>query len=388
MWEVILEALKESAISLPFLLIIYFLMELLEHKKEVQFEKFVAKSKKTGPLWGAVIGCIPQCAFSAVMADLFSKRMITLGTLLAVFIATSDEAVVVLVSTPNKFLNVLALVGIKILIAIIVGFLVDLVVKNQVIKDDNIHHNDHYHHEHTHSHPKQVKSEENHCDAEVCEKQNSSDKMFNENHKTEDETICQQKNGQDNNVEKQVELSSQKMENVCPCGDCASCERCDKESKDCLECEHNKLHHKHELEENHNSKKEVLEIFLEALKHTAIIFAWILGANLVIGILVELIGLENLQHIMLSGTVFEPVILTLFGLIPNCGASVAIVNLYLNGVVGFGSCVGALCTGAGIGTIILFKNNKNIKQNLLILLFLYVIGVLSGLIINLIPLGL
>ncbi len=373
--KVILEALKESLISLPFLLVIYFLMELLEHKREVQFEKFVAKSKKTGPLWGAIIGCIPQCAFSAVMADLFSKRMITIGTLLAVFIATSDEAIVVLLSTPSKFVNVLALIAIKIVIALIVGFAVDLIVRNQEIKEDNIHHNSHYDHEHTHHH-----------------KHNHNEKQENVNVgtiKNNQEINQNVEKLEDNEVDKQVELSSNKMQNVCPCASCDHCETCEKEEKNCLECEHNKLHHKHELEEHsHNGKKEVLEIFLEALKHTLVIFAWILGANLLIGILVEVVGLENLKGVLLSGTILEPIILTLFGLIPNCGASVAIVNLYLNGIVSFGSCVGALCTGAGLGLIILFKNNKNIKQNLLITLFLYAIGVLSGFIINLIPLGL
>lgn len=381
MGEVVLEALKESLISLPFLLVIYFLMELLEHKKEVQFEKFVAKSKKTGPLWGAVIGCIPQCAFSAVMADLYSKKMITIGTLLAVFIATSDEAIVVLLSTPSKFLNVLALVAIKILIALIVGFIVDLIVKNQEIKEDDIHHNSHFVHEHTHEH--------NHSNNEQQKNENIA---TSENAKVLD-TIKQTNenvyNLEDKEIDSQVEISSSKMQNVCPCSNCEHCETCEKEEKECSECEHNKLHHKHELEEHsHNNKNEVLEIFLEALKHTLIIFAWILGANLLIGILVELVGLENLQHILLSGTIFEPIILTLFGLIPNCGASVAIINLYLNKIVSFGSCVGSLCAGAGLGLIILFKNNKNIKQNLLITLFLYAIGVISGFIINLIPLGL
>ena len=372
MLEVFLEALKESLISLPFLLVIYFIMELLEHKKEVQFEKFVAKSKKTGPLWGSLIGCIPQCAFSAVMADLFSKKMITLGTLLAVFIATSDEAVVVLISTPNKILNVLLLVAIKVVIAIIIGFIVDLIFKNQVIKEDNIHHNTHYHHEHTHKHN---------------EKCNSENVIANEKY---NDAYSDAKDFNNSQVDKQVELSSQKVQVNCPCCDENEiCEECSQEEISCEECEHNKLHHKHELETClHNEKKEILSIFLESLKHTGIIFAWILGANLVLGTLIEFVGLENLQQVMLSGTIFEPIILTLFGLIPNCGASVAIVNLYLSGIVSFGSCVGALCTGAGIGTIILFKNNKNIKQNLSILLFLYAIGVIVGFVINLIPLGL
>lgn len=331
MWEVIWEATKESLISLPILLVVYFLMELLEHKHQVKFEKFVAKSKKTGPLWGSVIGCIPQCAFSAVMADLFSKRMITIGTLFAVFIATSDEAIAILLSTPTRALDVLWLIGFKLVFAIIIGFAIDLIFRKQKINKDNLHHSEHYNHEHTHSH-----NHEHHHENEVCK-------------------------------------------------NCENCVTCLEEKKTCEDCEHNKLHHAHELCED--KKHTLLHIFLEALKHTFIIFAWILGANIVIHCLIHYVGLEQLQTILLSGTIFEPIILCLIGLIPNCGASVAIMDLYLSGIVSFGSCVGALCTGAGIGLIILFKNNKNVKQNIFITLALYAIGVLVGFIINLLPLG-
>ena len=333
MWEAVWEAITESLISFPILLVVYFLMELLENKQQVKFEKFVAKSKKTGPLWGSVIGCVPQCAFSAVMADLFSKRMITIGTLLAVFIATSDEAIVILISTPSKFLSVFALLGFKVLIAIIVGFVADLFVKNQKLNLDNLHHSAHYNHEHSHTH-----SHSHNNEGEIC-------------------------------------LS------------CEHCSQCNKEKQNCVDCEHNKLHHGHELVKE-DAKHNLLDIFLEALKHTLVIFLIVLITNVVLSIVLYYVGLEQLKNVLLSGTIFEPIILTLLGLIPNCGASVAIVDLYINGIVSFGSCVGALCTGAGLGLVILYKNNKNLKQNLLITLSLYLIGVVVGFLINLIPIAL
>lgn len=341
MWESIWEVVSESLLSLPILLVVYFLMELLEHKQQVKFEKFVAKSKKTGPLWGAVVGCIPQCAFSAVMADLFSRKMITIGTLFAVFIATSDEALVILISTPSKIGSVGLLIACKIVFAILIGFIIDLIYKNQQIKKDNIHHNLHVEHEHSHEHNK-----------ENCKNHENENHSINHKH-------CECKHDE--------------------------CQTCILEEKSCEECEHNKLHHAHEL--NSCCKKHtVLQVFLEALKHTMIIFAWILVVNLVLHLLMEYVGAEHLNSILLSGTIFEPILLTLLGLIPNCAASVAVVDLYINGIVSLGSCIGALCAGAGVGLIILFRNNKNFKQNLLIVASLYFIGVIIGFVLNLIPL--
>lgn len=362
MGEAVLEALKESLISLPILFIVYFLMELIENKQQVKFEKFVARSKKTGPLWGSLIGCIPQCAFSAVMADLFSRKMITIGTLFAVFIATSDEAIAVLLSNPEKIGSVFVLILVKLIIAILIGFIIDLIYKNQKLKVDSINHNSHYNHEHTHKHNIVKSSNEEYTQREL-----------------NGEVL---ENTEENDVSNKEIIKSQENVKKVACESCEHCSVCKKEEKECEECEHNKLHHKHQIEEV-DKKHNILHIFLEALRHTAIIFAWILGVNLVLGVLLHFIGLEGLKNILLSGTIFEPIILSLIALIPNCASSVAIVDLYINGVVGFGSAIGALCTCAGLGLIILFKNNKNVKQNILITISLYAIGVLVGFILNL-----
>ena len=100
-------------------------------KKKVKFENFVVRSKKAGPIYGAGLGILPQCAFSAVMSDLYSKRMITLGTLFAVFIATSDEAIPILLYRPDKYLSLLVIIGIKFVFAIIVGYVIDLIFRKQ-----------------------------------------------------------------------------------------------------------------------------------------------------------------------------------------------------------------------------------------------------------------
>ena len=128
MWEACLDALIDSLKALPILLIAYILIEFMEHKGEVKFEKIVASSKKYGPLWGAGLGVIPQCGFSAVMADLFSRKILTIGTLFAVFVATSDEAFAILISQPEYIASVGILIGFKLVLAVVLGYALDLIM--------------------------------------------------------------------------------------------------------------------------------------------------------------------------------------------------------------------------------------------------------------------
>ena len=100
--------------------------------------------------------------------------------------------------------------------------------------------------------------------------------------------------------------------------------------------------------------------------------------------LAELVGEDKLSELFMKKTIFAPFIAALIGLIPNCGASIALTEFYLNGIISLGTAIGGLCTGAGIGLIILFKQNKNIKENLMILCILYLIGSIMGILLNLI----
>lgn len=326
MWDAILETLIDSLKALPILLVVYILIEFLEHKGSVKFEKMLASSRKFGPLWGAGLGCIPQCGFSAVMADLFSRKMITIGTLFAVFIATSDEAFAILLSSPNQIWSLLTLLGCKLVLAIFFGYLLDLIFKkdNANLNADNISHSIHFEHEHSHNHSENEQAKE-------------------------------------------------------------MCEKCDTEEKSCDTCEHNHLHHHHELEEKAESKKKVFwHIVLEGLIHSLKIFAIILVANLLITVVLQLAGGEEvLEKILGSNKWYSPFICALIGLIPNCAGSCVLADLYINGMLSFASCLGGLCTGAGVGMLILFKNKKNLKQNLFIMLLLYLIGALVGLMFNL-----
>lgn len=335
MGEAILDAVLDSLKALPILLVVYVLIEFMEHKSEVKFEKLVASSKKYGPLWGAGLGAIPQCGFSAVMADLFSRKMLTIGTLFSVFIATSDEAIIVLLSnTDNTIRNIksiLVLVAFKLLLAIVIGYVLDLIFKNQKIKQNNLEHSSHFEHEDTHAHDKNEYNKIENLDAKICD-------------------------------------------------------TCKVEEKTCDTCSHDHLHHHHELENetNQNKKRIFWHIVLQGIWHTLEIFLYILIANLLISIIINLAGGEDvLKTIVGTNSWYQPIVCALIGLIPNCAGSVVLCELYTSGIITFSSCLGGLCASAGIGLLILYKNNKNIKQNLVITFGLFLLGAIIGLIFNL-----
>lgn len=280
--DILLHALLDSAKMLPFLFIAFLLMELLEHKAGDKLVDFLRKSGggRTGSAAiGALLGCVPQCGFSVIASNFYAGRVITAGTLVAVFLSTSDEAVPILLAHPDKAVMIWKLLVTKVIIAAVAGIAVDLVMKMLKIKTDDEHIGD------------------------LCD------------------------------------------EAGCGC-------------------------------ENHG-------IWYSALKHTIGIGIFIIIVNLVLGMVFGLVGEENVKHFLENMGVLQPVVAGLVGMIPNCAASVLITELYAEGAIEFGTAIAGLCTGAGIGLAILFRANKNIKENLVITAIVYGVGVLSGIVINL-----
>lgn len=280
--DTLLDTLLDSLMILPFLFLSYLLIEFIEHKSSKKIEKVLSTSGKYSKLAGALLGVIPQCGFSAVAANLFSGKMITMGTLIAVFLATSDEAIPVLISSPQMKKELLLILGIKIVIAVVFGTLVDFIFKSKETNKE--------HEEHMHKH----------------------------------------------------------MEEMC---------------KDC-DCEHS--------------------IFKSSLKHTLSIFAFLVGISLLINITIGLIGTELFEKIILSGSILQPFVASIIGLIPNCAASVFLSTLYVDGSISLGSIIAGLSTGAGVGGIVLLKTNKDLKENLKILGLVYLIGAICGIFIDII----
>ncbi len=284
MIDIITETLIDSIKILPFLFLSYLLIEYIEHKSSHKLEKALSASGKYSKVVGSILGIIPQCGFSAVAANLFSSRVITIGTLVAVFLATSDEAIPILLTYPEKSKDLIMILVIKFIIAVVAGTIIDAILnlkKNKEAKFDNDE-------MHTHMH-------------DIC--------------------------------------------------------------KDC-DCDHGLLK--------------------SSIKHTLSIFLFLVVITFIINIAVELIGDENFSKIILSGSILQPFVASIIGLIPNCAASVLLSKLYVDGALSLGSIIAGLSTGAGVGGIILFKTNKNLKENLSILGLVYLIGAFCGIFIDLI----
>lgn len=284
MIEIIKETLIDALKILPFLFVTYLIMESLEHKTGNKTKQLVKKSGKLGPLFGSILGIFPQCGFSAVAASLYAGRVITLGTLIAVFLSTSDEMLPILISESAPIELIVKVLAIKLIIGIIAGFIVDIL--HMLIF-------------------KKLKKEENDEDA---------------------------------------------IEDMC------EHEHCD--------CEHG--------------------IVKSAIKHTINILAFIIIITFLINMIIYFIGEDNISNAIAQVPIAGILVSALIGFIPNCAGSVIITELYLSNLISLGSMMAGLLVGSGIGILVLFRTNKNVKDNLRIMGILYVISIISGLIIDLI----
>lgn len=280
MWDAILDSLIDTVKLIPFLLITYIIMEFIEHKTSHKTKDAIKKSGHFGPLIGGILGVVPQCGFSAAASSLYSARIITLGTLIAVFLSTSDEMLPILISEAVDVRIILSILGIKLVIAVVVGFIIDLFFR------------------------------------------------------------------------KRFETSEDEPE-----------------IKDL--CEHEHCHCEH-------------GIFKSALKHTINITLYIFIISLVLNIIIYFIGENNLAHILNSTPIIGPIIASLVGLIPNCASSVIITQLYLSKVLNFATMIAGLLVNTGVGLLILFRTNKDLKENIKITVLLFAIGVIFGIIFDLI----
>ena len=125
--EVALDALIDSVKLLPFLFVTYLAMEYLEHKTSDKSNQLVERSGKFGPLYGSLLGIVPQCGFSAAATNLYAGRVITLGTLIAIYLSTSDEMLPILISEKVSILLILKILFVKVIIGMIAGFAIDFI---------------------------------------------------------------------------------------------------------------------------------------------------------------------------------------------------------------------------------------------------------------------
>ncbi len=142
------DAIIDSVHTLLFLFIIFLFIELIEYFYSEKINSFMKKSEKTAPVIGGLAAIIPQCGFSIIASTLYLRKFITKGTLIAIYLATSDEAIPILLTQPEKIYYVLPVIGLKIVIAIAAGYLIDFILKDKKYiavadeEDCHLHHED------------------------------------------------------------------------------------------------------------------------------------------------------------------------------------------------------------------------------------------------------
>lgn len=279
-----LEALEETLIDslklLPFLFITYLIMELIEHKAGDKTTNVVKKAGTFGPILGGILGAVPQCGFSVAAASLYAGRVITIGTLISIFLSTSDEMLPILISEGAPINLILQILAIKIAIGITLGCIIDIILRKRIKK----------------------------------------------------------------NTEKHI----------------------------------------HEVCEHEHCNCEEDGIIKSTIKHTLQVFIYIFVISLAINIVLFIIGEERIVGIISDMPVVGTLISCFIGLIPNCASSIILTEMYLENILELGTMVGGLLVNSGLGLLILFKLNKDKKENLAIVGILYVIGFISALTINLI----
>lgn len=275
MKDVIMDTLIDGIKLLPFLFLTFLFIEYLEHK--VNNKKIISKAGAFGPFFGSLLGAFPQCGFSVSSTNLYATRIITLGTLISVYLSTSDEMLPILIGEGADISLIVSVVGLKIIIGMFFGFLIDLILRKRKVE--------------------------------------------------------------------KLEIK----------------EMCDHDHCHCNE-----------------------GIIKSSIKHTINILLFIMIISFILNICLEYLGEDTISKIFLKNSLFGPFVASLVGIIPNCAASVAITELYLSGAINFGSALAGLLTGSGVGILVLFRTNKNLKENILILFTIYLIGALSGFVVELI----
>lgn len=357
-------SIADTLYLIPFLFVTYLAMEWLEHKTAGKTQEAIQRAGAAGPVAGAFLGVIPQCGFSAAAATLYAGRVITLGTVFAVFLSTSDEMLPIFLAEQVPAETIAKILGAKVVIGMVMGFIVDAVLRiaRRDKQDLRIH--------------------------ELCERDGCSCAA--------DCATC----------EKNPELVYRHHDDAAHHGECAEAlcghshvheDACDPASACDCDHDHDRDHaaaqachefscgdshckgHDHDHSHDHGWKG----IVKSALVHTVQVSIFILCVTVLLNLALEVVGEDALAAFLGDNLTLSVFASALVGLVPNCAASVAIAQLYVEGVLGAGAMLAGLLVSAGVGLLVLLRANRGMKENLAIIAALYATGVLWGLAVNL-----
>lgn len=335
MWDMILDVIADALLDTlklaPLLIVVHVLIEVLEYHAASKVKLNKALSGRLAPLVGSAAGIIPQCGFSVVATNLYARRSIALGTLISVYIATSDEAIPILLSNFSAAHKLLPLLLLKLVFAVAAGYLVNFFVRKQkltalvgtVTAEVGCH--GHKIGEHTHD-----------------------DVRENSAHAHGDES---------------AQLAhAQSAEQGCA-NESAACQSADGT--------------------RHAKKKFDWQCFVvHPLVHTLTVLGFILAVNLALGLIIGFVGQQRLADFLQSGKYAQPFLAALVGLMPNCASSVVLTQLYASSTIGLGAAFAGLSVNAGLGLAVLLRVNKPMRQNLMIIGGMYVFSSVIGVLIT------
>lgn len=318
--DLIVDVLADSVIDtlklIPFLFVTYLAMEALEHFASNKVREAVERAGTAGPVVGGLLGALPQCGFSAMAATLFSGRVVTAGTLVAVILSTSDEMIPVFVAHQEPASRLLSIIAIKVVLGIVAGLLLDVALRLLHRAGDG----------HAHIH-------------ELCEREH-----------------CH----------------------------CEEADELDDDEGHDGRGDHNDHHNDHDGHHEHahhhgHSHHGVWGIVRSACVHTAQVTAFIFLISLLFGLIIEGLGVDSIRSMLAYHPVRATFIAALVGLIPNCGASVAIAELFLDGTLATGPMLAGLLSSGGVGLLVLWRTNADARQNVYVTLLVYGVAALAGL---------
>lgn len=314
--HVLRHSIADTIYLIPFLFATYIAMEWLEHKTGARTQETIRRAGAAGPLIGSFLGVVPQCGFSASAATLYAGRVITLGTLFAVFLSTSDEMLPIFIAQKVPASAILAILGVKVAVGMLVGFVIDAFARM--------------------SHRDESKLRIH----ELCADANCGCARDCETCQRYPELVY----GHDD--------------------DCS------------YGCSHD--HHQHDHSHDHSHGWG--HIFKSAFVHTLKICVFIFIVTIILNTFLETAGEEFLASVLGGDSFTSIAAAALVGLIPNCAASLVIAQLYVQGILGSGAMLAGLLVSAGIGVLILFRTNRNQLQNIGIVVGLYAVSVACGMV--------
>lgn len=324
-YDVLVDSLADTLYLIPFLFITYLAMEWLEHRTGARTQDAIRRAGKAGPVAGAVLGVVPQCGFSAVAATLWAGRVITLGTLFAVFLSTSDEMLPIFIAEQVPAGTILSIMGAKVAIGMAMGFAIDVIVR-LVRRNRN--------------------------------------------------------NGEDNAEDEPLRIHELCEHDKCHCTH--DCETCEENPASVYEhfddCGHDCSHEYHVHDHSHDGAWK--GIFESALIHTVQVTVFIFMITMILNAVLIAVGEDALGGFLAANPGFSVFASALVGLIPNCAASVVVAQLYVDGILGAGAMLAGLLVSAGVGLLVLCRTNRHLWQNLAVIAGLYAIGVIWGSIVN------